>query len=97
MANTTVLKAALKAAYQGVSNDSTLTQDQAQTKLSNDTSAAIDAFVSGLIPDHNSGPLGVVIQNQITLLKELLKLRIDIGTNLDDSKLNSLIQALESL
>lgn len=91
------LKTKLKEAYDVVSNDPVLTPDQARDKLALYISAAVDQFVSDNVASDITGEVQNLRDGCVALVKELQKQRIDIGTNLDPTKLSEIISALESV
>ncbi|MGB0869465.1 MAG: hypothetical protein ACPGSD_07695 [Flavobacteriales bacterium] len=88
---------AIKTAYETVSNDKTLSAAQAKAKLSTDIGTAVDTFVSSKIPNDITGEIVHLRDANVTLLKELMKQRIDIGVNLDRTVLTNILGSLESI
>lgn len=88
------LQAAVKAAYDGVSNNATLDPAVARQTLANDIGAAVQAYVSANVADPNN--LIIVRDGIVDLIGELRKLKVDIGNNLSSAELAAIETALEA-
>lgn len=91
------LIAAIKTTYDSVSNNASLTSEQARAKISTDIGTAIDVFISDKVPNDQSGKIDQMKNLIILLVKELLKQRIDVGRNVDFDQLNTIIDDLEKI
>ena len=88
------LKTALKAAYDGVSDNPNIDPATARQTMADAIGAAIDTFVSTNVANPNN--LTTVRYQLIELITELKKLKVDIGNNLDLTVLTTIETALES-
>lgn len=88
------LQAAIKAAYDGVSNNPTIDPAVARQTLANDIGTAVQSYIAA--NGVNAGNLVLVRDSLVDLISELKKLKVDIGNNLNETILTNIETDLES-